>query len=192
MYKLREGVQMNRDDNLLIKQIARGDEGAFKALYEEFFHVLLAVACKYVEREVAEDIVQDVFFKLWSTPQKFLHTTDLRFYLYRSVQNQCLNYIRDKKVEDRYRDRAEVVSEDFFYNTVLEEEIFIRLQQAIEELPEKYRKVINLNLEGLSDKEVALRLGISIDAVKQQKKRGKEQLKEKLNHPFLLLLINFL
>ena len=145
-----------------------------------------------MESEVAKDIVQDTFFKLWTTPHKFSVTTDLRFYLYRSVQNQCLNYIRDKKVEDRYRDRAEVVSEDFFYNTVLEEEIFIRLQQAIEELPEKYRKVINLNLEGLSDKEVALRLGISIDAVKQQKKRGKEQLKEKLNHPFLLLLINFL
>ena len=81
---------------------------------------------------MAKDIVQDTFFKLWTTPHKFLVTTDLRFYLYRSVQNQCLNYIRDKKVEDRYRDRAEVVSEDFFYNTVLEEEIFIRLQQAIE------------------------------------------------------------
>ena len=172
---------MNADKGLLAKRIFQGDEEAFKILYEEFFHTLLAIACKYVESEVAKDIVQDTFFKLWTTPHKFSVTTDLRFYLYRSVQNQCLNYIRDKKVEDRY-----------FYNTVLEEEIFIRLQQAIEELPEKYRKVINLNLEGLSDKEVALRLGISIDAVKQQKKRGKEQLKEKLNHPFLLLLINFL
>ena len=183
---------MNSDNGLLAKRIFQGDEEAFKILYEEFFHALLAIACKYVESEVAKDIVQDTFFKLWTTPHKFLVTTDLRFYLYRSVQNQCLNYIRDKKVEDRYRDRAEVVSEDFFYNTVLEEEIFIRLQQAIDELPEKYRKVINLSLEGLSDKEVALRLGISIDAVKQQKKRGKEQLKEKLNHPFLFLLINFL
>ena len=183
---------MNSDNGLLAKRIFQGDEEAFKILYEEFFHALLAIACKYVESEVAKDIVQDTFFKLWTTPHKFLVTTDLRFYLYRSVQNQCLNYIRNKKVEDRYRDRVEVVSEDFFYNTVLEEEIFIRLQQAIDELPEKYRKVINLSLEGLSDKEVALRLGISIDAVKQQKKRGKEQLKEKLNHPFLFLLINFL
>lgn len=183
---------MNSDNGLLAKRIFQGDEEAFKILYEEFFHVLLAIACKYVESEVAKDIVQDTFFKLWTTPHKFSATTDLRFYLYRSVQNQCLNYIRNKKVEDRYRDRVEVVSEDFFYNTVLEEEIFIRLQQAIDELPEKYRKVINLSLEGLSDKEVALRLGISIDAVKQQKKRGKEQLKEKLNHPFLFLLINFL
>ena len=179
---------MNSDNGLLAKRIFQGDEEAFKILYEEFFHALLAIACKYVEK----DIVQDTFFKLWTTPHKFSATTDLRFYLYRSVQNQCLNYIRNKKVEDRYRDRVEVVSEDFFYNTVLEEEIFIRLQQAIDELPEKYRKVINLSLEGLSDKEVALRLGISIDAVKQQKKRGKEQLKEKLNHPFLFLLINFL
>ncbi|MCG4518733.1 MULTISPECIES: RNA polymerase sigma factor [Butyricimonas] len=192
MYKLREGVQMNTDDNLLIKQIARGDEGAFKALYEEFFHVLLAVACKYVEREVAEDIVQDVFFKLWSTPQKFLHTTDLRFYLYRSVQNGCLNYIRNKKVEEGYRNKAEMVTEDFFYNVLLEEEIFIRLRKAVDELPEKYRVVINLNLDGLSDKEIAERLGITLDAVKQQKKRGKERLREHLDHPFLILFLIFL
>ena len=191
MYKLREGVQMNTDDNLLIKQIARGDEGAFKALYEEFFHVLLAVACKYVEREVAEDIV-DVFFKLWSTPQKFLHTTDLRFYLYRSVQNGCLNYIRNKKVEEGYRNKAEMVTEDFFYNVLLEEEIFIRLRKAVDELPEKYRVVINLNLDGLSDKEIAERLGITLDAVKQQKKRGKERLREHLDHPFLILFLIFL
>ena len=116
----------------------------------------------------------------------------MRFYLYRSVQNQCLNYIRDKKVEDNYRNKTEVITEDYFYNALLEEEIFIRLRQAIDELPEKYRNVINLNLEGLSDKEIAEKLDITIDAVKQQKKRGKEQLKGKLTHPFLLLLINFI
>ncbi|AZS31751.1 RNA polymerase sigma factor [Butyricimonas faecalis] len=183
---------MNADNRLLTKQISRGDENAFKVLYEEFFHALLAVACKYVEMETAEDIVQDTFFKLWNTPQKFVQITDLRFYLYRSVQNQCLNYIRDKKVEENYRNETELVSEDFFYNVLLEEELFIRLRGAINELPEKYKEVISLNLEGLSDKEIALHLGISIDAVKQQKKRGKERLREKLNHPLLVLLINFL
>ena len=183
---------MNTDNRLLANQISRGDEKAFKILYEEFFHALLAVACKYVEIETAKDIVQDTFFKLWNTPQKFVQITDLRFYLYRSVQNQCLNYIRDKRVEENYRNETEVASEDFFYNVLLVEEVFIRLRGAINELPEKYRDVINLNLEGLSDKEIALHLGISLDAVKQQKKRGKEQLREKLNHPILILLINFL
>lgn len=183
---------MNTGRGLSIKRISQGDEEAFKYLYEEYFHALLAVACKYVESEVAKDIVQDIFFKLWSSPQKFNATEDLSFYLYRSVQNQCLNYIRDKKVEDSYRNKAEVVTEDYFYNALLEEEIFIRLRKAIDELPEKYRNVINLNLEGLSDKEIAKQLDISVDAVKQQKKRGKEQLRDKLTHPFLLFLINFI
>ena len=183
---------MNVDDVLLAKRVTERDEEAFKILYEEFFHALRSVACKYVEIEEARDIVQDTFFKLWSAPQKFLHINDMRFYLYRSVQNQCLNYIRDKKVEDNYRNKTEVITEDYFYNALLEEEIFIRLRQAIDELPEKYRNVINLNLEGLSDKEIAEKLDITIDAVKQQKKRGKEQLKGKLTHPFLLLLINFI
>lgn len=183
---------MNVDDVLLAKRVTERDEEAFKILYEEFFHALLSVACKYVEIEEARDIVQDTFFKLWSAPQKFLHINDMRFYLYRTVQNQCLNYIRDKKVEDNYRNKTEVITEDYFYNALLEEEIFIRLRQAIDELPEKYRNVINLNLEGLSDKEIAEKLDITIDAVKQQKKRGKEQLKGKLTHPFLLLLINFI
>ena len=183
---------MNVDDVLLAKRVTERDEEAFKILYEEFFHALLSVACKYVEIEEARDIVQDTFFKLWSAPQKFLHINDMRFYLYRSVQNQCLNYIRDKKVEDNYRNKTEVITEDYFYNALLEEEIFIRLRQAIDELPEKYRNVINLNLEGLSDKEIAEKLDITIDAVKLQKKRGKEQLKGKLTHPFLLLLINFI
>ena len=183
---------MNVDDVLLAKRVTERDEEAFKILYEEFFHALLSVACKYVEIEEARDIVQDTFFKLWSAPQKFLHINDMRFYLYRSVQNQCLNYIRDKKVEDNYRNKTEVITDDYFYNALLEEEIFIRLRQAIDELPEKYRNVINLNLEGLSDKEIAEKLDITIDAVKQQKKRGKEQLKGKLTHPFLLLLINFI
>ena len=85
-----------------------------------------------------------------------------------------------------------MVTEDFFYNVLLEEEIFIRLRKAVDELSEKYRVVINLNLDGLSDKEIAERLGITLDAVKQQKKRGKERLREQLDHPFLILFLIFL
>ena len=117
---------------------------SLEKLFNAHFRSAAYVAEEIVHsKSVAEDIVQDVFFKLWSTPQKFLHTTDLRFYLYRSVQNGCLNYIRNKKVEEGYRNKAEMVTEDFFYNVLLEEEIFIRLRKAVDELPEKYRVVIN-------------------------------------------------
>ena len=169
-----------------------GDMEHFQFLFIQVKQITVFIIQFNADGKVFIDIVQDTFFKLWNAPQKFVQITDLRFYLYRSVQNQCLNYIRDRKVEENYRNETELVSEDFFYNVLLEEELFIRLRGAINELPEKYKEVISLNLEGLSDKEIALHLGISIDAVKQQKKRGKERLREKLNHPLLILLINFL
>ena len=62
---------MNSDNGLLAKRIFQGDEEAFKILYEEFFHALLAIACKYVESEVAKDIVQDTFFFFFISPHKF-------------------------------------------------------------------------------------------------------------------------
>lgn len=183
---------MNMEDNLLAKRILAGDREAFKVLYEEFFHTLLSVACKYVEREEAGDMVQDAFLKLWSNPQKFERVIDLRFYLYRSVQNLCLNYIRGKKVEKCYRDKADLVTEDFFYHVVLEEEVFIRLRKAVKGLPDKYREVIDLTLEGLSDKDIADRLAVSVDVVKTRKKRGKDQLRQTLDGSFLILLTNFI
>ena len=184
---------MNVDDVLLAKRITERDEEAFKILYEEFFHALLSVACKYVGIEEARDIVQDTFFKLWSAPHKFMHINDLRFYLYRTVQNQCLNYIRDKKVEDSYRSKTEVTTEDYFYNALLEEEIFIRLRQAIDELPEKYRNVINLNLEGLSDKEIAEKLKVSPQTINYRISQALKILRIELKDylPLLLLLYNF-
>lgn len=84
------------------------------------------------------------------------------------------------------------MSEDFFYNAVLEEELFVRLRNAIEELPEKYKNVIKLNLQGLSDKEIAQQLGVSVDIVKTQKKRGKDMLRQRIEHPILLIFINLI
>lgn len=183
---------INGEMDNLTERIFIGDQEAFKSLYENSFHTMLSVACKYVEREVAKDIVQDIFLKLWSHPKKYSSICDMRFYLYRSVQLQCLNYIRNKKVENNYRNNLELVSEDFFYNAVLEEELFVRLKNAIEELPEKYKNVIKLYLQGLSDKEIALQLGVSIDVVKTQKKRGKDMLRQRIEHPILLIFINLI
>lgn len=122
---------------------------------------------------------------------KFMHINDLRFYLYRTVQNQCLNYIRDKKVEDSYRSKTEVTTEDYFYNALLEEEIFIRLRQAIDELPEKYRNVINLNLEGLSDKEIAEKVRDHDRCCETAKEEGKRTIEGKVNSPIFTFTDKF-
>ena len=169
-----------------------GDEAAFRVLYESFYHTLLNLASRYVPMEVARDIVQDVFMNMWNDPEKYVGVSDLRFYLYRSIQNKCINYLRDRKVEDKYRNGVNTVAEDFFYNALLEEDIFILMMDAISKLPDIYREVLSCSLEGLSDKEVSEKLKISVDNVKTRKKRGKSILKEALQHPLLLMVLNLI
>lgn len=84
------------------------------------------------------------------------------------------------------------MSEDFFYKEVLEEELFVHLKNAVEELPEKYKNVIKLHLRGLGDKEIAQQLNVSADVVRTHKKRGKDMLRQRIAHPLLLIFINLM
>lgn len=168
------------------------DKKIFRTLYEEYFHPMLSIACKYVDKEVGKDIVQDIFFRLWNTPPVVEQTIELRFYLYTSVRNRCLNYIRDKKAEEKYLGKWMSEPDDFFYNAVLEEEVFIRLRKAIDELPEKYKTVIHLSLEGFGNKDISETLNVTEEVVRTRKKRGKDLLRQKLDHPILIILINFI
>lgn len=183
---------MERVSNILSEWSATRDEPAFRALYESMYHPLLDLACRYVEGETARDIVQDSFLRLWSAPENYTRIGDLRFYMFRSIQNRCLNHIRNRKVEDRYRDMVDPGAEDFFYNVLLEEELFIEMRQAVDRLPEIYRDVLSLGLDGLSTKDIALKLGISEDTVKTRRKRGKEMLRGTLKNPLLLILIEMI
>lgn len=168
------------------------DKDQFRALYEEYFHTLLAVACQYVNQDVAKDIVQDLFFKLWNQPQIFEKVLEIRYYLYSSVRNRCLDYIRDQKVEAKRLGRWGIESDEFFQEVVLEEEVFIRLRKAVNDLPEKYKSVITLTLEGLKDKEISEKLGLNEEVIRTRKKRGKDILRNSLTDSVLIVLINFL
>lgn len=168
------------------------NKNIFRALYEEYFHPMLSIACKYVDKEVAKDIVQDIFFRLWDSPPAIEQTVGFRFYLYTSVRNRCLNYIRDKKVEQKNLGKWASEPDDFFYNAVLEEEIFIRLRQAVNELPEKYKIVINLSLEGLENRNISEILGVTEEVIRTRKKRAKNLLRDQLGNPLLIILVSYI
>lgn len=183
----------NEQSGIIFQQWAvSGDEDAFKVVYETFYHTLLGLACRYVDHDVARDIVQDIFLGMWNDPRKYLKVKDLRFYLCRSIQNRCLNYLRDKRVEDKFMNRAGVSDEDFFYHALLEEDIFVSMREAINRLPQIYRDVLLCSLDGLSDKEISQKLHISVDNVKTRKKRGKAILKSTLQNPVLLFIVELL
>lgn len=164
---------------------SRRDEKNWRVFFHGYYDALFHHACRILQNEEeAQDIVQELFISLWDNQVDIEHTEHLSGYLYRSVTNRCLNYLRDRKRMDKHleqwkREQEEEAGEEEF-NSAVHEEIIHRLQQLIAELPSGRRLVLQLSMEGLSGEEIAQKLNISITTVKQQKYRAYQFIREHL------------
>lgn len=178
-------------DEVWLRQLSAGANGAYKELFERYYGLLSLFAFRYVEnRELAEDAVQDVFLNLYQQRESFLSIVSLKAYLYNAVRNRCLNVLQHQKVRKEYALYvSERATEAFGEGQVLEIEVYEQLRKAIEELPETNRQVFDLSLQGYNNQEIAGVMGLTLDAVKAYKKRGKKLLREKLQNVLLLWFI---
>ena len=174
-----------QDDEELFRQFQEGSWKAFKILFEAYSEQLYLYAAGFLgDREEARDIVQDAFVYLWENRKKITYTGSLYSYLLRSVKNSCIDYKMHEKVKEKYiremeylQDEAEEVSDNF-------EESYKRLQKVIDSLPSKCKEIFVLGcVEGYSYKEVATRLGVSVNTVKTQIKLAYKKVKSELEKP---------
>lgn len=174
-----------QDDEELFRQFQEGSWKAFKILFEAYSEQLYLYAAGFLgDREEARDIVQDAFVYLWENRKKITYTGSLYSYLLRSVKNSCIDYKMHEKVKEKYiremeylQEEAEEVSDNF-------EESYKRLQKVIDTLPPKCKEIFVLGcVEGYSYKEVATRLGVSVNTVKTQIKLAYKKVKSELEKP---------
>lgn len=165
-----------------IKALVRGDRKAFLLLYENFFVALCVFARNYsVEKEEAEDIVQDVFCRLYDERHRFVNVSSLKSYLYTSVRNGCLNYLRSEK---RRKDREshyydEVDGERTFLDDIMESEVYRQLKVLLDELPPQCKNIFERALQGATSEEIAATLHLSVETVKTQRKKAKKILRDR-------------
>ena len=88
-----------------IERIRQGDPLSFKRFFALFYPKLMALACRFVEEPVAEDLVQEVFATYWEH-KKMIEAENIQSYLYKWLQNNCLNYIKHQMVVDEYQARV--------------------------------------------------------------------------------------
>lgn len=176
---------MNQAEKEFIERLNRKSTEAYRDLFRMFYRYLVVYAVRYVQlQEAAEDIVQEVFLGLWKGNKIYNSFYGFRAFLYESVKNGCLNYLKHKKQEERYAAYAigttvEAEEETGNYE-LMREEIYRRIYQVVEELPEGCRRVFEQHLNGRKNEEIAALLNISAETVKSQKKKAIRILRERL------------
>ena len=176
-----------------IQGINSKDPLAWKELYRFYYGALCNYSSSIInETNIAEDIVQECLVTIWKSSLHFQDVKILSSYLYRSVYNNTLKYIRDQKVEDRRKaewSSVQAEEEDDVFYQAIEEDVIRKLRMVIALLPEQRQTILRLSIDGLSIQEIASQLGISANTVKTQKKRAYLFIKENLKEYFGLLLL---
>lgn len=167
------------------------DQKCFKAEYEQHFAALKYFAMRYVEREeTACDILQDFFVKLWEKGEAFESEKAFVVYLYRSVKNNCLTWLRDSRRREARLAKMEAGDPDnSFLNEIIEAEIYSLVNDVFSELPESSRRVYIRSLEGKSHQEIADELQIAVNTIKKHKTNANRYLRERLKKLFMLIAL---
>jgi RNA polymerase sigma-70 factor (ECF subfamily) len=161
------------------------NEAAFEQLFITHFKRLYAYALTIVKEEMtAEEMVQNVFFKIWEKKGRVDIQTSVVAYLYRSVYHESLNYLKHKKVKAAYQSHTAYHTKNQSDNAtsrVQLSELQQKLDIALGELPEQCRTIFQMSrFEELKYQEIADRLGISIKTVENQMGKALKILRVKL------------
>lgn len=195
---------MEHTERLIVDQLKRGNEEAYKYIYDHHYVLLCHVANQYVrDTFLAETIVGDVIFHLWEIRNSLNITTSIRSYLIRAVRNRCLDYINSehekKEVsfsglvphdmpEERY-----LQSDNYPLGTLLERELENEIRTAIRKLPPECRCVFEKSrFEEKKYEEIAAELNISINTVKYHIKNALSLLQKELSKYLIVLYLFFL
>jgi RNA polymerase sigma-70 factor (family 1) len=175
----------------------RGDTAAFMRTFEEHHRPLLYFARTIVTNtEAAEELVSDCFIKLWQLREQFETATNIKSFLYISVKNACLNYIKTPYARQQFQPELaeDLLSEQpQFYAKMIQAEVLDLIYREIENLPEKQRAVFRMShLEGYSTEEICAALDMTPNAVFANRSRATETLKKVLKDKHLGLYILFL
>lgn len=175
-------------ENEIIALLQKGNVYAYELIFRRYYISLCGFATRFVQQpEVAEEIVQNIFLKLWEKKEHIAIETSLKSYLFRAIHNSCNNYLAHTKVKNKYISFTQDViarqehQTDPVLDSLAYKELDENITKAIEGLPSECKKIFKLSrFDGLKYAEIARQLGISIKTVETQISRALTRLREDL------------
>lgn len=189
---------MNQGEQIIIEQLRKANEKAYKYLYDHHYEVLCRIAYRYVaDASLAEMIVEDVIVHLWEKREELEIRISLRSYLIAAVRNRCLSYLESSENRreisfSNLGDSEKVSIGNMFlidHQPMDEEQLVDLVQNAIDNLPFECRNVfVRSRVDEMTYEEIAKQLEISVNTVKYHMKNALKSLREELG-PYLSAII---
>lgn len=176
----------NNNEQLLLKQIAEGDEQAFAVLFYRYLPVLQPFALKFTKSaDAAEEIIQDTFLRVWLNRDKIEGVENVKAWLYRYASNECLNYLRKALNQAKAIDNMEIdhpKQSNITTETINLNDINVLVAEAVDKLPQQRRKIYQMSRnEGMNIPEIADALELSPNTVKNALVISLKTIREYLN-----------
>jgi RNA polymerase sigma-70 factor (ECF subfamily) len=178
----------------LVSNIREGNKQAFEEVFRQYYQHLCSYAYQIIHDHAdSEEIVQDLFVKLWQKRDQLNVETSLKSYLFRSVHNSCLNHIKHNNIRDAYMQQfrhENPENEQYASGNDDTADLHKAIGKAIDALPPERKKVfLMIRYEERKYKEVAEILGISVKTVENQMTKAIQFLKKALNEYLSVFIV---
>ncbi|MBV5311674.1 MAG: RNA polymerase sigma-70 factor [Prolixibacteraceae bacterium] len=174
----------------VLENLKNGDPNAFESVFKFWYEPLVHFADEYIsDLESARNIVQNIFMRLWEKHTLVDPDSNLKAYLYMATRNACLSHMRHLRVETAYFEKSLHNNDNLQLNYDALEELNIDqidfsqleklIRETIESLPERCREVFIMSrYQEMKNKEIALKLDITVKAVEANITRALTKLRE--------------
>jgi RNA polymerase sigma-70 factor (ECF subfamily) len=173
------------DDKSLLYQIRDGSIKAFEILYNKYSRRLYFFILSYAKSHAdTEEIVQSSFISVWENRHRLDESCQLKNYLYTIAVNKVLNYLKHQAIHQSYIEYSlihKIILDDQTEKEVLYNELQENVDRVLEILPDQQKNIFRMSrLEGFTNKEIALKLGLSVRTVENQIYRALQYIRLKL------------
>lgn len=185
-------MKNDKSNTELIKLLKNGDMSAFDIIYKKYSRRLYGFVFRYIKQEAdTEEIVQEVFMKIWQSRDEINIYSSFESFLFTIAHNATVNLLKKKATEQKYVEHIKSLQRINETYELTDEIHYVELKQKFQyllnELPPRQKEIFQLSREeGLSNKEIADKLGISLQTVKNHLVTTLSFLKRKLDNDLLI------
>jgi RNA polymerase sigma-70 factor (family 1) len=183
-------------ERILLEKLKNDDQTSFTILFTKYYQDLVQFSFSFTRNpDASEEIVQDVFMKLWENRYSLEIHNSLKSFLLKTVQNRSINSLRHVNITHKYASLVlehPLLSENDTENYILHSELEANFNHAMEKIPAQYAEAYRMSrTESLNYHEIALKLGVSVRTVEVRVSKALSLLREELKDFLVLILMMF-